>query len=199
MPSMMHRHALACSALLALAACSRAPQAPLPPPPPFKPSTSIQDLMTALIDPAADALWDAVSTEVSSKGSEEKHPRTEEEWLAVRRNAVALLEAGNMLMINGRAVTHGGQATEDAHVDGVNNPQQVRQAIDAAPAQFQAGAIALHDAAAEALAAIDAKSPARLLIAGEKLDHACEQCHSVFWYPNAKQPPSQWPAPLTAR
>ncbi len=152
--------------------------------------------MTAIVDPSADALWDAVSSEMTSKGIEEKQPRTNQEWLAVRRNAIALIEAGNLLMMNGRAVTHGGKATEDAHVEGVSNPQQIRQAIDAAPAHFAASALAMHGAASEALAAIDARDPARLLVAGEKLDHACERCHSTYWYPNAKQPPSRWPAPL---
>lgn len=188
--------ALAGAVLVALPACAPAPQQTLPQQPPFKPSASIQDLMSAIIDPSADALWAAVSSEMTSKGIEEKQPRTDQEWLAVRRDAIALLEAGNLLMMTGRPVTHGAQATEDAHVDGVSNPQQIRRAIDAAPAQYQASALAMHAAAAEALAAIDAKDAARLLVAGEKLDHACEQCHSAFWYPNAKQPPSKWPAPL---
>ncbi len=152
--------------------------------------------MTAIVDPSADALWEAVSSEMTSKGIEEKQPRTDQEWLTVRRSAIALIEAGNLLMMSGRAVTHGGRATEDAHVDGVSTPQQIRLAIDARPAQFHASALALHGAASEALAAIDARDPARLLVAGEKLDHACESCHSVYWYPNAKQPPSRWPAPL---
>ncbi len=195
----MHKHtrtALACATLLALAACSRTPQQAIPQQPPFKPTASIQDLMTAIVDPSADALWDSVSSEMTSKGIEEKQPRSDAEWLAVRRDAIALLEAGNLLMMNGRAVTHGGKPTEDAHVEGVSTPQQVRQAIDASPAQFHAGALQLHDAAADALAAIDARDAARLLVAGEKLDHACESCHSAYWYPNAKQPPSRWPAPL---
>ena len=154
--------------------------------------------MTAIVDPSADALWESVSSEVTSKGTEEKQPRTDQEWLAVRHNAIALIEAGNLLMMNGRAVTHAGKATEDAHIEGVSNPQQIRQAIDANPSRFHATALALHDAAAEALAAVDAKDAARLMIAGEKLDHACEGCHSVYWYPNAKQPPSRWPAPIKA-
>jgi hypothetical protein len=193
---------LTCATLVALTACNRTPQSPTPQAisqPPFKPSASIQDLMTSIVDPSADALWESVSSEMTSKGTEEKQPRTDQEWLAVRRDAIALLEAGNLLMMNGRPVTHGGKATEDAHIEGVYNPAQIRQAIDADPARFQASALALHDAAAQALAAVDAKDPARLLIAGEKLDHACESCHSVYWYPNAKQPPAKWPAPLKSQ
>jgi len=164
----------------------------------FKPAASIQDLMVSIIDPAADALWNSVSTEITASGIEEKHPRTEQEWQAVRNYAIALQEAGNLLMMEGRPVTHGGKPTEDAHVAGVSSPAQVRQAIDANPVGFNAAAREMQDAAGEALAAIDAKNPARLLAAGGKLDQACERCHGGYWYPNAKQPPSQWPAPLKA-
>jgi hypothetical protein len=183
--------------LSALASCTQAPP-PSPPQRPFTPAASIQDVMVSIVDPAADALWEAVSTETSIKGMEEKQPRTDAEWLAVRHRAIALQEAGNLLMIDGRAVTHGGRVTEDAHVAGVLNPQQIAKMIDADRAQFHAHARELQDAAGEALAAIDARSPARLLVAGGKLDQACERCHSVYWYPNAKQPPASWPAPLKA-
>ena len=154
--------------------------------------------MTAIVDPSADALWESVSTETSARGTEEKHPRSDAEWLAVRHNAIALQEAGNLLMMEGRAATHGGKATEDAQVAGISSPQQVQLAIDTSRAQFNQRARELQDAAGEALAAIDARDPARLMAAGGKLDQACERCHSVYWYPNAKQPPTKWPAPLKA-
>ncbi len=190
--------ALVLSATVTLLACTGTPPQAIPPQAPFKPTASIQDLMTTIIDPAADSLWQAVSSEMTSKGIEEKQPRTDQEWLAVRRHAVALLDAGHLLMVPGRAVTRAGKATEDAHVDGVSNPRQIRQAIDASPTAFHTSALALNNAAAEALAAIDARDAPRLLAAGAKLDHACEQCHSAFWYPKAARPPSTWPAPLKA-
>jgi hypothetical protein len=181
--------------IAASAACTQAPP-PTPALPPFQPVASIQDVMASIVDPSADALWESVSTETSIKGTEEKQPRTDAEWLAVRHYAVALQEAGNLLMIDGRPVTHGSKITEDAHVEGILNPQQIGKIIASDRAQFNAHARELQDAAGEALAAIDARSPARLLVAGEKLDQACERCHSVYWYPNAKQPPAKWPAPF---
>jgi hypothetical protein len=155
--------------------------------------------MVSIIDPSADALWESVSSETTAKGIEEKHPRTDQEWQAVRNHAIALQEAGNLLMMEGRAVTHGGKATEDAHVEGVSTPAQVKKSMDADPLRVHAAARELQAAGGEAVAAIDARSPARLLVAGAKLDQACERCHSVYWYPNAKGPPSQWPAPLTSK
>ncbi|SHH08048.1 cytochrome c [Massilia sp. CF038] len=183
-------------AILTLAACTRAPEKPIPPKAPFQAVASIQDLMVSIVDPSADVLWEAVSSETTAKGIEEKYPRTAQEWQAVRNHAIALQEAANLLMMENRAVTHGGKATEDAHVEGIFSPHETRKAIDADPARFHGAARGLQDAAGEALHAIDAKDPARLLVAGGKLDQACEHCHSIYWYPNAKQPPLKWPAPL---
>jgi hypothetical protein len=182
-----------------LTSCTGKQQEARPPQSPFVPAASIQDVMVSIVDPAADALWESVSSEMTAKGIEEKFPRTEQEWQAVRNYAIALQEAGNLLMIEGRPVTHGGKATEDAHVEGVSTPQQVRAAIDKDPARFQAAARTMLDAAGAAVTAIDAKDPARLLVAGSQLDQACERCHSVYWYPNAKDAPSRWPAPLTSK
>jgi len=189
-------HAVLALAVLVLTSCTRAPGQGTQVEPPFQPSASIQDLMVAIVDPSADALWESVSSETSAKGIEEKFPRTDKEWQAVRNNAIALQEGANLLMMEGRAVTHGGKATEDAHVEGIFSPHETRKAIDADPARFHAAARGLQAAAGEALAAIDAKDPGKLLVAGGKLDQACEHCHSIYWYPNAKQPPARWPAPL---
>lgn len=189
--------AFAFASVLTLAGCS--PQPPVAPPAPvsFQPAASIQDVMVSIVDPAADALWEAVSTETTASGVQEHQPRTAQQWQDVRKHAIALQEAGNLLMMEGRAVTHGGKATEDAHVEGVSSPAQVRQALQEGRAGFNASARAMQEAAGEALAAIDARNPARLLDAGSKLDQACERCHSVYWYPNAKQPSAAaWPAPL---
>jgi cytochrome c556 len=71
----------------------------------------------------------------------------------------------------------------------------VQTAIEQARPGFNAAARVLQDAAGEALAAIDKKDPAALIVAGGKLDQACEGCHSVYWYTKAKLPSAKaWPA-----
>ena len=42
------------------------------------------------------AIWNSVSTTITKKGTEEKAPRTDEEWGTVRHSAIALLEASNL-------------------------------------------------------------------------------------------------------
>lgn len=174
--------------LLLLAACAPSEQ-----PTQFHPDASIQEVMASVVDPAADALWEAVSSETTADGVVEHQPRTDAEWLAVRHHAVTLAEAANLLLIEGRKVSHSGKL-EDAHVPGILTAPEVQQKIDADRALFAERAHDLQLAAREALAAIDAKHPQRLLVAGEKIDAACERCHVTYWYPNAEQP--RWPAPL---
>ena len=185
--------------ILALTGCTK-PQQQAPAASAFQPSASIQDLMVAIIDPSADALWESVSSETTAKGIEERQPRTDQEWQSVRNYAIALQESANLLRIPGRPVVHAGKETEDADVEGVSTPQQVQQSIATARPGFDAAARRLHDAAAEAVAAIDNKDAARLLALGARIDQACEHCHSVYWYPKTKGPSAAaWPAPLQAQ
>src|SRR5262245_28326233 len=84
-------------------------EAKAPPPPPssethMKPVTGIQDIMASMVDPAADHLWESVATVANEKGVEEKRPKTDEDWKAVRTQAVILAEAANLLMVEGRPV-----------------------------------------------------------------------------------------------
>lgn len=182
---------------LLLSACTEPPQPRnVSAAPAFQPSASIQDLMASIVEPSADVLWNAVSSEVTAKGVEEQQPRTDEEWQAVRRQAIALQEAGNLLLVRGRAVVHPGKVTEDAGVEGVSTPEQVHAAIAANQAGFDAAARQLHDSAADAVRAIDRRDVQALVLAGERVDKACEHCHSTFWYPNAKEPSAAWPAPI---
>lgn len=59
--------------------------------------------MNAMIDPAADVIWGAVGTIVSAEGTEERAPKTDEEWAAVLNSALVVSESGNLLMMSPRA------------------------------------------------------------------------------------------------
>lgn len=185
---------LAVAAACATVACSSVGQ-PAPPAPAL-PALTIQELMTTVVDPSADALWEAVSTETSASGTVENQPASEEDWLALRQHALRLLQGADRLAAGGLAVARPGAALEDADVAGVLTAPEVQARIAANPAAFRDSAAELGKTAREALAAIDARSPARLVAAGGRIDNACERCHMVFWYPGAAQPSARWPAPL---
>ena len=70
---------------------------------------TVKDVMDSIVDPASDYIWDAVETTVSAKGVEEKAPHTDEDWKQVRRHAIMLLEATNLLQIPGRHVAKPGE------------------------------------------------------------------------------------------
>ncbi len=155
---------------------------------PFQPDASIQDLMVNVVDHNADILWESVAVISSEKGIEERMPRTDEEWAAVRSAAVTLAEATNLLMIPGRKVAHAGKVLQDSDVEGILSAEQIQALIDADHPQFASKAIALHAAALAALEAIDAKDHNKLSDVGGAIDEACEQCHTTYWYPNQPNP-----------
>ena len=161
----------------------------------FKPNAGIQDIMANMIDPAADFLWASVSTTVTDKGTEEKQPRTEEEWNEVRRQAIILAEAANLILMDGRRVTREGKHLEDHGTPGNLTAEESERAIAADRATFVSFAHALHGIGDSMLVAADAKNPQGLLDAGDAMDQVCEGCHLKFWYPGQRIPsfPDQAP------
>jgi hypothetical protein len=151
--------------------------------------------MQIFVDPAADALWDAVSSTTTAAGIEEKRPVTEADWLEQRRQALRLYEGAGLLLAPGRTVAGRGQALEDAQIAAVLSPAQIDRRIAADPRKFRQRALDLQAAARLALDAARAKDVAALLRAGSSIDAACERCHLDYWYPGGGPPPAARPAP----
>jgi len=148
----------------------------------YRPTTTIKDLMNGIVDPAADTIWDSVATTITTKGKQEKAPHTDQEWATVRRSALQLLEASNLLQIPGRHVAKPGQRNEQ----GIElQPEQIETVINQDRQAWIALAHGLHDAATLAVNAADAKDPAKVLESGEQIDNACERCHQKYWYPHS--------------
>ena len=78
--------------------------APLLLPPSLVPQITINALMKDTIDPAASALWTAVSYTATVEGITETMPETEEDWNALRARADELIKAGALLMLPGLKV-----------------------------------------------------------------------------------------------
>ena len=158
--------------------CSReTPQ----PQPQFRPTATVKDIMLSIIDPEADVLWNAVATIVSISGTEEREPRTDEEWTAVQRSAVQLVEATNLLRVPGRLVAKPGEKSENPRIE--LHPETIQKLIADDPATWTALVDRLHDAAVPALTAVNARNAKGLFDAGEKIENACEACHQHYWYP----------------
>jgi len=148
--------------------------------PEFRVTATIKDIMDAVIDPNADALWDSVEIDATLQGVQRKEPTTDDDWKALKRHAIALSEASNLLLMNGRHVARPGEKAEDERVD--LNPEEIEARINDDRASWVTFAHGLQDAALANIQAIDARDLTRFLDAGDTLDKACESCHRKYWY-----------------
>ncbi len=150
----------------------------------FEITATIRELMDSTVDPSADGLWDAVAVTSTRKGVDEHQPKTDEDWAAVRRHAVTLMESMNLVVMNGRhAAPPGTKAAE-----GELTSDEIDQKIAANREALVGFAKGLRATAAKALTAVDKKDVQGLFEAGGDIDEACEACHVFFWYPNQKVP-----------
>jgi hypothetical protein len=150
----------------------------------------VKDLMDSVVDPNADFIWNSIATTVSAAGIEEKAPKTDEEWKEVRRHAISLLEASNLLLVPERHVAQSGEKSENPGIE--LSPEEIEVLINKDRAEWTKLALTLHDAVMPSLKAIDEKSPERLLEAGDTIDRACEGCHLRYWYPNDQEAQKQY-------
>ena len=125
---------------------------------PFRPVASVSQLMSTMIDPAADVVWDAVGTIITHDGVEHWEPETDEEWAAVLRGAVTLTESANLLMIGERA-----------------RDQETWMRM--AQAMVSAGQLAVEAAENQDVEAIYG--------VGEAVYNACDSCHNLYWVGDA--------------
>jgi len=191
MKHFLHFHAAAAVALVGtvlLAGCA----APAPAPasekpsasePPYRPVASVREIMNSVIDPSVDVVWNAVKTVIERGRPTEHAPTTDEEWAEVRRNALVVAEAPNLLMMHTRPIAPPGAGSNAPGVE--LPPEEIRALIDKNPEAWDLFAQQLQDAMKPALAAIDKKDAQALLDAGDEIDTACESCHTTFWFPKA--------------
>ena len=63
----------------------------------------VANLMSLVLEPASDILWDSGGWVLDAYGYEELYPTTDDGWDFVRAQAAIVVEAGNMLALPGRA------------------------------------------------------------------------------------------------
>jgi hypothetical protein len=130
-------------------ACSSSPAAASR----FEPVADVRLLMDAVTDPAADVIWGSVGTIITAERTEERQPRTDEEWTAVRNAAVTVAESGNLLAMPGRARDQGEWARETR---------------------------ALTDVAVRIMKAADAHDPQGIFDLGAEMYAVCSSCHQRY-------------------
>jgi hypothetical protein len=169
---------------IGLQACSQAQQPPASegPAPADAPAGafSIREVMTHIIDPTADYIWDATGADITAAGVVEHKPETDEDWAMVTRGVVSVAEGAALLKMP-RPV-----APADDYVSknpGELPPAEIQALIDRERGVFNAYADAMRNEALKILEVVKARDVARLTAAGDDLDRTCESCHLHFWYP----------------
>jgi len=153
---------------------------------PYRATSTVREVMQSVVAPSAQGLWDAVGTVSNAKGTLTLEPKTDEDWAAVRRHAVTLIESTNLLLIPGRHIAQSGAETlrvDDADPGAELPPVEIERRVNANWATWTVMAYGLHDAASNILKTIDRKDVAGLESTGSDLDGICENCHLAFWYP----------------
>ena len=188
-----------CGALVA-ASCQAKPPDPAPAPavapPSYTTTATVKDIMLHIVDPAGDMVWNSVQSVIDKGGLHETMPKTDEEWFNVRTGVIQLMEGSNLLMIPGRHVARPGEKSETPGVE--LEPSEMEELINKDRAAWYSRAKTLHDVAASVLPIIEAKDAQKLFDVGEDIDHACENCHRQYWYPNEKIPDLPSAQPSTA-
>ena len=177
--------AFVCASALA-SACSK-PAAPPPPAVPaapvMKPVVSVKEFMRYTIDPLADNIFDAVTWDISKKGTIATQPRNDEDWEKVRVGAITLAEGVYLLKVP-RPFTPAGDVNNST---GPNPPElspaQIKAKLDKDPVLWDAKIEALRNVALEVFQVANKKDVSALFEASEDLDRACEACHLEYWYP----------------
>lgn len=121
--------------------------------PPYKPLATLEEVMHQMVIPNAEVVWKSTGTIISVKGTEEFKPNTDDDWFEVESSATILMEAGNLLMMEGRAK---------------DNKKWMERAT------------ALVDAGDSVRKAAKARDAAALFERGGYLFDACQGCHFQY-------------------
>jgi hypothetical protein len=125
--------------------------APAKPPtttPNVSPNATVQEIMATMIDPASKAVFGAVGTTETNGVEQKKEPENDEEWAAVRANAMRMIDGAKLITMPGRRIASAEMSNRLAR-------------------EFSA-------AASKALKAAEAKSPDAVMDSGDAIDTACE-------------------------
>lgn len=142
--------------------------------------------MQYMVDPSSTAVWNSVIIEVTADGEHRQAPETPEAWSTLRGHALQLIEAANLLLMDGRRTAPAGTRSD---APGVNlEPEQIDALLAESPDAWDAVALGLADAGDSVLDAVERQDVDALLNAGDALNVACENCHIRYWYPEPSSP-----------
>ena len=147
----------------------------------FDTSQSIRTLMNYDVQPNADALWQAVRYVVTAEGvMEDDSPQTNEDWERLRESALALVAAGNALLLTNRVIDADYPRAD--YPDYTYTPDEIRALIDADMETWRYFIQQMQFATNATLETINNRDLLGLMDTGATINNACEGCHGTYWY-----------------
>lgn len=157
-----------------------APRTPLPPQTPVVPygepgksMLTVKDLMRHVLNPAAETFWAASGEIDDGDTTRQRTPTTDARWNGALAAAATVMEAGNLLRMDGRAVA---------------DPQWAKWSSD------------LNKAGLAGIKAAEARDGDGVLISGGDMFDACRACHVKYiprqrevWAPLPDLPKAETP------
>lgn len=119
----------------------------------YNTALSVKEVMTYVLEPASDILWDSGGWVLDASGYEELYPTTDDGWNYVRAQAAVVVESGNILAVPGRAMDN------DA---------------------WMIYAKGLSDAGLLAMRAAEAQNEEDFFQAGAQIYSVCTACHQAY-------------------
>lgn len=116
----------------------------------IKPVASVDQVMDSIVIPSSQRIFDAV---VYDNGELVQEPKSDDDWYQLRMHAIAVAEAGNLLLM----------------------PPRLKNEAD-----WVKWSHALTDAAVRVEQAADARNVDLLLETGGEMYTACTQCHAKY-------------------
>jgi len=153
----------------------------------MKPVVSVKELMRYTIDPLADNIFDAVTWDISKKGTIHVEPKTDDDWEKVRVGAITIAEGVYLLKVPRPFTPPGDENKSTGPNPPELSPAQIKAKVEKDPVLWEAKIEALRNVARAALEAVKQKDVDALFQAGADLDVACEECHLEYWYPGQKK------------
>lgn len=173
---------LACLCLAARTALAQLPSVgaavPGSVPPALIPDLTVAELMKDTINPSAQALWKAVSYVATETGVTETEPKTEADWMALRKQADTLAKAGAMLILPTLKIANDKSRTPAYQY----TPAEIEQLRQQEMPAWREYSQRLQTTTQQLIGAIDKRDLASYIELGAPINQACEGCHGQFWY-----------------
>ena len=155
---------------------------------------TINDSMTKIMEPNAEAIWDTMSKAYNDKGDAlDASKLSEDDWKKMADASAKLRDRAKELIDNAKNITVaasnepilGSQAVGKVGPSGADwdavGPETIKKRIDAKPDLFAQKAKVLFDASSKINQASVSKDVALLYSVGSEMDEVCDGCHEPFW------------------